>query len=190
MFTDKLGRTYVTHGRPSTPLTPEQRIISRFKQTTWNGLNARTVNGSHPGKDKAKRKYLERGIRLEMTKPEFYFWCDSQSELILKLKANNERPSLDRIKDDGHYTIDNIRILSLGDNSRLGSIKGRAKSIEASSRPVIVVNQRTHECIWYSSAAEASRGTGISKATIWRWCSGRGRWNREANVAYRFVYAP
>ena len=97
-----------------------------FIASAWHHLNLRTINGSHPGhNDRRISWYLDKGVRLEMTRDEFAAWCAEQWPLIQQVRASGEVVSLDRIDSDGHYSLDNIRILSLSENSRLGGRRGR-----------------------------------------------------------------
>jgi hypothetical protein len=86
--------------------------IEYFATQTWNSLQRRTTNGTRPnwGADREER-YLRRGIRLEMTRTDYYSWCQNHREDILSLYNSNDTPSIDRINSDGHYSIDNIRVI-------------------------------------------------------------------------------
>lgn len=93
-----------------------------FAFRRWPSLNTRTINGSNPKwNQRQSRHYLNRGIRLEMTKEEFYSWCKSQSDAIDAILDAGETPSIDRIDSDGHYALDNIRVISLRENCRLAN---------------------------------------------------------------------
>lgn len=95
-----------------------------FRRVTWIGINGRTVNGKHPMPHHASSaSYLKKGIKLGMTKEEFYSWCDENREVILALWAAGQRPSVDRVDSSGDYTIKNIRVLSLQENMRRKSHK-------------------------------------------------------------------
>jgi len=191
MRTDKLGRQYIFHGQAKTPPTPEQRILTRFKQTAWLGMNQRTVNGSCPAwNERAKQKYLKRGLTLDFSKEQFYAWCDQNAETILTLKKSNERPSIDRIDDERGYSLENIRILSLGENCRLGSAKGKAKMKETVCRPIIAVDMKTKECrlvfVSAGSVPHARRWDGDDLAVVLGTLYLESR--RSGTLA--FVYAP
>lgn len=89
-------------------------IVSEFRSSRWEHVNRRTVNGRVPRWwCRQARFYLEKGIRLEMTKKEFFDWCESQSKLILRLYAEGKTPSIDRIDSSGNYEINNIQILDM-----------------------------------------------------------------------------
>jgi hypothetical protein len=95
---------------------------SSFKgwiSNTWSRLNARTVNGTHPNYN-AFKHYLEGGTRLDMTRQEFQTFCEENRDKIETMLGESnlrKRPSIDRI-DKGHYNLDNIQILSVGENAR------------------------------------------------------------------------
>ena len=92
--------------------------VNRFKSTRWKDLNRRTVNGY--GRKLKQSSHLRKGIRVEITKEEFYAWCESQRVLIESLNAKGLRPSLDRINSNGNYELNNIRIIPHRDNVNEG----------------------------------------------------------------------
>ena len=56
-------------------------------------------------------------IKLCMTKDDFYTWYKEQHDKVsLPLMKAGEKPSLDRIDNKGHYSLDNIQIISLSEN--------------------------------------------------------------------------
>lgn len=99
-----------------------------FTTHRWNSINQRTINGSHPRwDDRCHRSYLERGIRLEMTREEFKAFCLANKDLIEGMYKEGKVPSLDRIDGDGHYSINNIQIISMSDNCRKSAIETHKK---------------------------------------------------------------
>lgn len=93
--------------------TSLKRMVTRW----WGSLNRRTVNGTHPLWDyKIHRKYLVRGIRLEITRDELVSLVTKNWPQITAMLANGEKPSIDRINPDGHYSLDNIQFISLKRN--------------------------------------------------------------------------
>ena len=188
MHKDRLGREYYRK-KMGRRLTADEKILSLFRQTAWKCINARTINGSAPDwEEKAKRKYLERGIRLEMSKPEFYEWCELHSQKILSMKKDGLKPSIDRINDELHYSADNIRVISLKENSILGSRKGREMSRLRSIRAVIAISEATGEELLFQSMKEAAKALNICPTTISAWCNGKRSWVRS-NSGYSFKFA-
>lgn len=104
-----------------------------FVHTHWRSINQRTINGFAPNHDHAPNLYfLDKGVRVEMTYAEFKEWCRPQANVIEQMYRDAEedgnqklRPSVDRLDPDGHYSIDNIRIITWQDNSRLGNLGSR-----------------------------------------------------------------
>jgi hypothetical protein len=134
-----LREYYVGHLQEYTRRSKEhRRAISGtwrcFFYRTWGGINARTTNGSNPRPDIPNiRRYLDKGIRLEMTREEYRSWCESQADLIARMYAEAEakgdpmlRPSIDRIDSDGHYALGNVQVISRRDNCS----KGKSKEID------------------------------------------------------------
>ena len=102
----------------SGPPSKTRGTVQYFMATRWNAMNARTVNGTSPRWEcKGASIYLRKGIRLEMTKEEFYGWCLSNWHYAIKLQKQNLIPSIDRIDSNKHYSLDNIQIISRNDNS-------------------------------------------------------------------------
>lgn len=80
-------------------------------------INNHTVNGTHPQFEENRHtSYLRKGIRLEMHKEAFREWCRERRTMIEDMANAGHRPSIDRINSDGHYQIDNIRVLPLSEN--------------------------------------------------------------------------
>ena len=95
--------------------------LAYFKYQTWRNINRRTINGSNPRPEANCMRYIRRGVRLELTKDQFYAWCDEQALEIIKLYSDGWTPSIDRIDPNGHYQLGNIRILSTTANAVLGA---------------------------------------------------------------------
>jgi hypothetical protein len=62
-----------------------------------------------------------------MTLKEFDTWAEAQADLIEQMIRDKQRPSIDRIDDAGHYQLDNVRIIPMAENSRLGCTSKKAK---------------------------------------------------------------
>lgn len=97
-------------------LAKKRGTIEYFKCLTWGNINKRTINGY--AKLTGGETYKRKGTMLLMSKDEFYIWCDQQWSIIKKIYESNGTPSIDRIDNDGHYSIDNIQILEHSDNIR------------------------------------------------------------------------
>lgn len=83
--------------------------IEYFKCNTWNNIRKRVINGKpHP----RNAAYIRKGIRLDITKEEFYTWCESQRNIILSMYSQGITPSIDRINAEEHYCLGNIQIIS------------------------------------------------------------------------------
>lgn len=88
-------------------LTPKGWAVN-----AWVRLNNRTINGAKPyWRSTGHRYYLEHGIRLEMTKTEFYAWVLAHWADAEAIQRNGKTPSIDRVDSKGHYSLDNIRII-------------------------------------------------------------------------------
>ena len=91
--------------------------LESFARSRWNGLSKRTVNGSHAQPNHPRYAcYFANGIRLAMTKDEFYGFCQKNKAKIMDCFRRKEIPSIDRKDSEGHYSLDNIQILSLTAN--------------------------------------------------------------------------
>lgn len=88
--------------------------LAYFKCNTWNNIKKRVINGNP---DIKNQSYIKKGIMLNMTKEEFYNWCDSIWEIASKMN----KPSIDRINSNGHYELSNIQILEHKDNVKKGA---------------------------------------------------------------------
>ncbi len=74
---------------------------------------------------KKVKSYVANGIQCHLTKGDFLPWVESQWHIIKPMldkydKTQNMKhtASIDRIDNLGDYTLDNIQILSVSDNSR------------------------------------------------------------------------
>jgi hypothetical protein len=93
--------------------------FAHFKLRRWGDLNKRTVNGSSPSKKiKIVRFYLDKGIKLKMTREEFFAWCDANKNIYDALILAGETPSIDRLNSSGDYEINNIRLISKKENDK------------------------------------------------------------------------
>ncbi len=75
---------------------------------TWTAINQRCNNPNNP---KYKR-YGGRGIKVKITKADLQFLWYRDLAVMMK------RPSIDRINNNGHYTLKNCRYIELGANTK------------------------------------------------------------------------
>jgi len=128
--------------------------LQYFKTQTWSNINCRAINGSSPQWSHPNiRRFLEKGVRLEISKDEFYKWCDLHEKEILSLYTDTSSPSVDRIDSNLHYSLDNIRIIPWKENQILGVNSHVLKN----SKPVKGVNVETKEQITFTSRCAAQR---------------------------------
>lgn len=99
-------------------LSPSEKrgTLEYFKLKYWTTLNQRTINGAHPVHSRRNLRYMEKGIRLEITREEFFAWVDANWPTIEAIYAYGT-PSIDRKDAAGHYTLDNMQILELRENA-------------------------------------------------------------------------
>lgn len=98
--------------------------VDHFAYTRWHKINARTVNGANPDtKSRGSAHYVNLGIKIKFTRTEFNEWCERNRDVILKLIKEGHTPSVDRINSEGHYALDNMRIISLKENIAAGVAK-------------------------------------------------------------------
>lgn len=92
-----------------------------YAKSTWTTLNQRACQGKYSNSPSIKnspqmQSYHKKGIELHITKEELTkFWYDNESKVKAILSAG-ETPSIDRINDKGHYSLDNIQIISRKEN--------------------------------------------------------------------------
>lgn len=92
-----------------------------FSRQTWKTLNQRCINGRYAHSESIKnspqmQSYHKKGIELHITKEELIqFWYDNERKVknIMKL---GQTPTIDRIDNNGNYTLDNIQIISRTEN--------------------------------------------------------------------------
>lgn len=109
--------------------------VYKWTNEKWCTINQRTINGLYSkgnavSTNAQQLSYLKRNIRIEMTKEELFQYCSNNEALIKMMLDNGERPSIDRINNEGHYNIDNIKIIPLYENqtkSRSNSNKNKKK---------------------------------------------------------------
>lgn len=88
--------------------------IEHFKTARWNDLRKRSVLAR---KQKTLTWYARKNLPLKMSKEQFYRWCDNQWIKIQEIQASGKIASIDRINPKLGYSLRNIRVLSLNENS-------------------------------------------------------------------------
>src|SRR5262249_7081390 len=83
---------------------------TRKCERVLKSINARCL---HPGSNGYKR-YGGRGIKNLLTLPDLIFMWHRDGAAKMK------RPSIDRIDNDGNYTLTNCRFMELSDNIKRG----------------------------------------------------------------------
>jgi hypothetical protein len=134
MQINEKGQYIPTHGKADTPT-----------YHTWEAMKARCLNPN----DKQYPMYGGRGITI----------CDEWLDFSLFLADMGERDdgySLDRIDNDGNYSLDNCRWANKYTQCRNRS----------TSKRWFVLGE------WYETAMEAAKVLGKGESTIRRWCEG------------------
>ena len=93
------------------------RTFENFRVNAWGNIRKRTVNS---GAKCWEPNYKRKGRKLLMTKDEFYRWISSKRNKIEKIYSKGELPSIDRVNNKLHYSIDNLQILTHSENCRKG----------------------------------------------------------------------
>lgn len=95
--------------------------VKKFALTRWHKINARTINGANPDwKTPSIAHYLNNGILIKFTREAFNIWCEENRAMILSIEAGGDIASVDRIDDNEHYTLSNMRVIPLTENIELG----------------------------------------------------------------------
>lgn len=119
--------------------------LEYFKCARWNDIKKRCINTrrSLQSKSKAISYYLSKNIKCEMTKDEFYNFCELNKEKIMSLFKAGEKPSVNRINPKENYKISNLEIISLSKNCSMQIQK---------TKPIIAINVITKEKRIYRGA--------------------------------------
>lgn len=87
-----------------------------YANATWKSLNQRCVNGLYCNSKAVQNSpqmisYHKKGIEIHITQTELkQFWKDNEV-LVKSILTSGGTPTIDRILESGHYTLDNIQIL-------------------------------------------------------------------------------
>lgn len=92
-----------------------------YTENTWRTLNQRCVSGCYSNSpsvlaSKQMQAYHKKNIRLEMTKDELRTFWYANEEKVKDIILSGGIPSIDRIDDDKHYSLDNVQILDRKEN--------------------------------------------------------------------------
>ena len=128
---------------------------------------------------------------LNYTKKELGEWLFSQEnfdELYLRwIESNydtNFRPSIDRLKDDKEYSLDNIRLIIWKENNDRFRYDKKNGINKSTSKYVISTNRTTGEKETYHSIMQAHRDTKVSFQNISKCC--KGQRNYAGNYTWEF----
>lgn len=92
-----------------------------YTNQTWKTLNQRCVNGRYAHAESIQKSpqmqsYHRKNIELHLTKDELRnFWYTNEDK-VKEILLSGGIPSIDRIDDTKHYTLDNIQVLERMDN--------------------------------------------------------------------------
>jgi len=94
----------------------------------------------------------------------FYIWAESGYDKL-------SLPSCDRIDDYLSYSIDNIQLITWGENNIKGHNDRKNGINNKLSKAVLSINKITREEKEYYSISQASRETNIARYSIWNSCN-------------------
>jgi len=98
----------------------------------------------------------------------------------------NLRPSVDRKEDDKPYSIDNITLMTWGENKAKGHSDRRNGINNKVSKAVIQLTLEGEFIAEFYSMSEAGRQTGISIASIGQCCNNIQSYNTAGNFKWKF----
>lgn len=88
----------------------------------WELSRSRCNNKNNP----CYKYYGKRGIKCFLSKEDIVFlWKRDRGDLL-------KRPSIDRIDNDGNYTLENCRFIEVAENARLGAEKTMRRVVQKS----------------------------------------------------------
>ncbi len=124
----------------------------------YHGIKARCTDPNN--------KYCKKGIKCLITKEELkILWFRDKAWLL-------ERPSIDRIDNNGNYTLENCRFIEVGENA-------------ARARRRKVCNYKNGKLVRvFNSLQEAEDFYKISKGNIWSCCNNQ----RVTTKGYAWKY--
>jgi len=137
-------------------MTPTKRTPRSVSKTPWytnySCAKERCERKTHPN----FKRYGGRGIKFLMTVDDFgTLWVRDKAHKLLK-------PSIDRINNDGNYTLSNCRFIEMKENR-----KRVVRDYSSIMKPIAQINKVSGEVIKvWSSASEASKELGIGFRNI------------------------
>ena len=93
-------------------ITKKEKTKEQIIKSYWHSMNSRVKKGI----------YLEKGINVEWTFPEFSKWFNSKWGRFEEIKQAGEIPSIDRIDSNSNYCVNNCRMIPMSVNSALGEV--------------------------------------------------------------------
>ena len=152
--------------------------MAYFKLNRWSGIKSRT---NPSDKKYGISAYAKRGIKLKMTKDEFYMFCDLNEKKIMQMwqkKALGDAPSINRIDSMKHYSLDNIEIITQRQN---------CSSQIKQTRPIIGINIKTSEVIRFRGCTTNEvKQLKWDPSTIHKICSKKN--NAKTYKGYRWFF--
>jgi hypothetical protein len=154
--------------------------IRKFKVRTWEGINARTINGQYPypKNPKVKKNYLDKGIELRMGKEEYFSWVDGSIPILEKLWEEGKVPSIDRVDSSGHYEIANLQIIDRTINLAK-SAPSRRKGKVAAKDPV------TGDIVMVFDCSSQVKEHGFCRSSVCSCLSGQRK--RHRNLIWEYL---
>lgn len=102
-----------------------RRTFSGWFVRLWNNINQRTIGGKHPDwKSQGNKRYLEKGIRLEVTREQLFTLVTRHRTQIEAWLQAGISVSIDRKDSNRHYSLGNIRFIPTIENCRRGGVNG------------------------------------------------------------------
>ena len=159
--------------------------VTKYRKTK-KGLITTILGGQ---KQRSKR----RGHDLpNYTKEELTHWLLSQGKFNLLFNAwvnsgylSLLKPSCDRLNDYSPYTLDNIRVVTWGENNEKGHADAKSGANNKQGKRVTQMTEDSLFVAEYHSASHAGRITLIQKSSITGCCTGR----LKIAGGYRWKYA-
>jgi hypothetical protein len=184
-FNDFHKRSSVPDGLASNCKLCVKYISSRFKESKHGLLSTiyyQQVSSSkhrcHERPNYSREEFMMWAHENESFEHMYMDWVNSGYKTKL-------RPSADRLNNSKGYSLDNIQLVTWGENKKLaykmireGIIKHRQKRVQGTDIDTDIPTE-------YSSVSEAYRQTGVHQSNISRCCSGELK--RAGNYTWKFI---